>query len=139
VPVVDWSGVKPPEIVPEGATVATLTGKKYVESSKSSGKPYIELEFTVSASPDEGFNGRKLRRIYSLSEDALWALKEAMLALDADPDIFDGSFEVEEEVSNLFGRQAMLEVYHEDYTDPKTGNTRTNARVQTVKSMDLFN
>ena len=92
-PRVDFSGVREFTPIPEGTYEATLSGSKVVAEAKTSKQPFVELTFTVA----EGEHaGRKMFRNFSLQPQALWAFKQAVVRLGADPDSFSGELEFED-------------------------------------------
>lgn len=106
--------------LPPGEYLCTLTAVKFTEASQSSGQPYIAAEFTVREDSDGSTQhaGRKLFRNFSLQPQSLFALKQAMIALDADPDIFEQEedFDIVEYLKEeLIGHEALLTVTNEDY------------------------
>jgi hypothetical protein len=127
------------DVVTPGNYICTLTGVKFNEASQSSGKPYIAAEFTIVSDEDENtqFAGRKVFRNFSLQSQSLFALKGAMIALDADPEIFESEEEfdiVEYLKENLIGNQAILTITNEDYQGEPRARVGKIRSVQTVGS-----
>ena len=114
-PHVDFSQVQEFTPLPEGTYEASLSGSELVAASKTSGQPYMALTFTVS----EGeFQGRKLFRNLSLQPQALWAFKQAVVRLGANPDDFVGMLEMEDLqaiVGGLVGAPCRISVGLREY------------------------
>lgn len=106
-PKIDFTGVETSfKPLDEGIYPAQLAGWKFEEASKSSGKPYMTLEFDVEA---EGSTGRKAWLIQSLQPQSLWRLKKTLIILGADEDSIDGELDLEEDVlPGLKGNKCSL-------------------------------
>lgn len=128
--VIDFSNVADMAAVPTGEYVCVLSGID-VKDTKSGDSKYAAVAFTIADDEYEEYNGRKLFRNYSLKPDALWALKQMMIAADADPDIFTGAFDIEEEIKALFGNKVFVGVTQEEYQ----GEAR--ARVGKIRAATL--
>jgi len=112
---VNFSGIKEFTPIPDGTYAATLSGTKLVAEAKTSKQPYIELSFTIS----EGEHvGRRQFRNLSLTPQALWAFKQAMVRLGADPSEFSGELELEEVAAlaaNYVGSPCRIAVAQREY------------------------
>lgn len=128
--VVDFSNVADMSAVPEGEYLCTLSGVK-IKDTKSGDSQFAAVEFTIADDEDDTYNGRKLFRNYSLKPDALWAIKQMMIAADADPELFEGAFDIEDEIKQLFGNKVLVGVTNEEY------NGELRARVGKVRAADL--
>lgn len=132
-PVIDFSNVKD-NVIDPGEYTVTLTASEYVAESKSSKKPYMKFEMTVSDEENTAFNGRKVFRNFSLQPQSLFAIKQAMIAFDADADIFEdpSGLDLEEEVRSLYGNQAIVVITNEEF------DGRMQNRVGKIKSTSSF-
>lgn len=91
------------------AVISNITEK----TGASSGKPYLSLELTVADS-DEDFGGRKVFDNVSLSENALWKLKQLTDATGIDiDDEFDTEDFLGEEVT------IVVDIEQTEGYDPK--------------------
>lgn len=112
IPKIDFSAVEDLVAIDENDYEATLTSFEYFPTSKSSGEPYYQLEFTVSEPP---YAGRKLWRNFSCQKQALWAFKQAAVRLGADPDDLIGSVDMDEILEGIVGRDCVLRVGQREY------------------------
>jgi hypothetical protein len=110
---IDLSGVANLAPLDDGVYNATLL-EGAVKTAKSSGQPYVAITFTVT---DEGFEGRKLFRNYSLQPQALWAFKQFLLTMGVDEDVISGEFEIDEVINDLKGAPCKLDVVQKSYRD----------------------
>ena len=113
-PRIDFSGVTEFKAIPEGTYPCVFSAFKYVEQAKSSGQPYIELNFTVS----EGEHaGRKLYRNYSLQPQSLWAIKNTLITLGVAPEAFadEGGVEISDLCNEAIGATCAVQVKVHEY------------------------
>lgn len=111
---VDFSGVSTSfEVLEEGLYPGKLADFKYVAVSKSSGKPYYQLEFDITE-PE----GRKAWRNYSLQPQSLFAIKRALIILGADEDDLEGEIDLDEVLPQLIGADCTLALVIDNEYDP---------------------
>jgi hypothetical protein len=114
-PKINFDGIKEFTVIPEGTYQAALSGTKLVAEARTSKQPYVELSFTIS----EGeHTGRRQFRNYSLQPQALWAFKQTMVRLGADPDEFTGELDlndIAEITANYVGSPCQLDVGQREY------------------------
>lgn len=122
-PKIDFSEIREPAPLEPGDYLSTLSAVTYVPKKPNTKADYVKLEFTIS---EEGpHEGRKAFRNLSLSENSLWAFKQAMIALGADPEDFDGEVDPEEMAKERIGSDAVLSITQQpDQRDP-TGERMT--------------
>lgn len=132
-PVIDMGAVKDGfEPLPDGDYPAVFTEFQYVAKSASSGQPYLKMVYTV----DDGENdGRKLFRNRSLQPQALFGLKQDVVALGADPEDWSGEVDVEEALSDLVGNACVLRVIVREISD-KDGEPKMTNEVTKVLSSE---
>ncbi len=112
----DFSEI-PDSVVPEGEVEAVIT-KIELRTSKSSGQPYLNWEFTIA---EGDYENSKLWMITSLTDKSLFRLKQVAESLG-----FTETFELEiDEDTNLVtypmldGTAVTLKVHHEEYQGRK--------------------
>lgn len=127
---IDFANVREPEPVEAGNYEATFTGHKMGEG-RDSKKPYVRMEYTIS---DGEYAGRKVFRVQSLQEQSLWMLKQTMLTLGADPDLFDGEMDLEEALTDLYGSACLIEVSIQEARDE---NDRPRPQVNRVRDLSF--
>lgn len=128
-PVVDLSSVVT-NAVPVGVYEVTLTGAKNKTNKNGNGE-HLQLEFTISDDDHPELNGKKQWRNFSYGENALWALKNAFIAFDADPDMFSSKVDPEEAAKELFGNKAIIEVVE------NTSGVGPPLQVGAIRSLDF--
>jgi hypothetical protein len=111
---IDFTDVKVIEPIPVGVYQVLVTD---AEAKEGKDFPYVSWEFTVDGGE---FEGRKLWNNTSVSPKALWKLKEALIALGADPASLLGA--VSFDPQDYVGRQCMAIVNIEPRSD--TGENR---------------
>lgn len=117
--------------LPPGDYVMQLSAYKVAEASKSTGKPFVTFDMIVMDDDNTEYNGRHAWRNYSLQPQALWALKQAMIAFDCDPDIFDDDdLDIEDALNDLIGYKALVTITNEEY------NGKVQARVQKTVNLN---
>lgn len=113
-PSVDFTGVTEGfEPIPDGKQPATLEAWEWNDTPKSSNAktddPTVALTFRIS---DGEFEGRKMFRNYSMSRQALWAFKRALVRLGIDPSELDGDIDLDEIMPDLVGAECVLKIGH---------------------------
>lgn len=121
---VDFTGVSTSfEVLEEGLYPAKLADFKFEEKSKSSGKPYVSLEFDLTGE----FEGRKAWRIFSLQPQSLFALKRACLILGAGEGDLEGELDLEDDVlPGLVGADCTLALVIDNEYDPDEPRNKVN-------------
>lgn len=104
-PVVDGSGIKSFDPIPEGTYPAIL--EKYENKIDSSGADLILLTFQVSEGEHEG---SKQFKNQSLKPQALWNLKKVCVALGSDPESFVGEFDTDDILNEIVGNECRIKV-----------------------------
>jgi len=122
---VDMRTVTSFEPMPVGTYEAVLTGVEE-RVAQSSGDPYLNWEFTI-VGPSE-YDNRKVWDITSLSEKALWRLRQTLVALGLDP--ADLSGEIDFEPTELIGSRCLVEVNQEEWE----GQMRNRVRKVRISS-----
>lgn len=119
VPKIDLNATKTqPEPVEVDTYDCRFTGHKYNATSKASGKPYVNFEFTG----DEGVSkGRKFFGMGSLSNEGLWKFKSICVALGVDDFPTDFDTDKAEDVDALlkpyYGGHITLAIGQEEAKD----------------------
>ena len=111
------SGFEP---LPAGQYLAKLVGHKVEMSSKSSGQPYVQLEFSL---PDN--NNRKAWSIHSLQPQALWSLRQALVNIGASLELLNSEeADLDETIESVYEAECTLTLSQEEY-EGKTRNKVT--------------
>lgn len=106
--VVNWAAAKGDYDSPitPGDHVGVLIEKEYNPSSKSSGQPTMKLTWKIPA-----LNDRKISHYYSLQPNALWALRQAMVAHGASPEVMNAeNANLFDTINSVMESQAVLEI-----------------------------
>jgi hypothetical protein len=106
---IDFTDVKVIEPIPVGTYQVLVTNAEAKEGKEF---PYVSWEFTVDGGE---FDGRKVWNNTSVSPKALWKLKEALIALGADPASLGGA--VTFDPADYVGSQCMAIVNIEPRSD----------------------
>jgi hypothetical protein len=126
---IDFEGVNSEGFAPieDGTYAATVTGVK-AANARSSGKPMLEMEFTLEPGENKALANRKLWRNYSLQPNALWNLKQTLVRLGIE--VPDGELALEPD--EIIGKKCQLVVSLKDAWDnaqeadpDNPGQTRT--------------
>jgi hypothetical protein len=105
---IDFSTVKSFEPVETGIYDAVFDGGKVRDNKAGDGKVF-NAQFIIENSDDEN-DGRKLFRGYSLKEQALWALKEMLLACGADEEDLAQSANLGTLIQDAVGAHVIISV-----------------------------
>src|SRR5689334_16968015 len=111
-PLLDLSKIVNNDVEP-GTYEVVLTGAKERTNKDKSGD-HLMIEMTIQDEDHEEMNGKKLWTNCSYKENALWKLKQVLVAFDADPDIFDAPLDPEQAAKELYGNKALVEVVEND-------------------------
>lgn len=130
----DFSAVKSFEPVPADVYEAVLDGGK-VRRNRADDGDVFNAEFTIENHDDPDLNGRKVFRGFSLKPQALWALKEMLLACDIDEDEFTADADLEDLISQATGAHVLVTVELLP-NDKKLGKFYNN--VTDIKSATAF-
>lgn len=126
----DFSAVKSFEPVPGDIYEAVFDGGK-VRRNRADDGDVFNAEFTIENAEDSDLNGRKVFRGFSLKPQALWALKEMLLACDTPEDEFTEDADLEDLVKQAEGAHVLVTVTLEPNTN-KPGRFYNN--VTDIKS-----
>lgn len=106
---IDFTGVSSGfEVIPEGQYPVAVF--KIEQKDGQSGFPY--LNWTLKIQEGDQAN-RNLFFMTSLKPEALWKLKESLLALGYDKEELKGNFDFDPQA--LCGTECIAEVIHEEY------------------------
>lgn len=124
-PTIDFSNVKDGfEPMPAGKYEAVLTAYE-MKIAKQSNSPYVALTFDIS---EPEYEGRKAWRNFSLQPQALWALKQALVAMGIDRESLSGEVDLDEVLQGAVGLNCILEL------DIREWNGRFTNEVKAVKA-----
>ena len=114
-PVIDFTQIEGPKLLPDGKYLAKVVHAE--DGLSTQNHPKTELRWEIMA-PEE-YAGRVIFDIISYHPDVLWRAKQALIGLG-----FDETFQGEITASELEGREATITVKVEKgtKTDPSTGN-----------------
>lgn len=131
--VFDFSDVKEFTAVEAGTYNAKLTGYKFKNSKPSAefpnGKPMVTLELSLEGE----LEGRKLWQNYTLTQAALPYVKNALVALGANPDDFTAQVDLGAMIGGLIGSGCTLEVSKSPYTNPSTKETKDTNSIDRIR------
>jgi hypothetical protein len=117
---IPFKGIKDLSVaIPAGKYNALL---EKVTKAHGPAADYFKLEFKIVGGD---FEGKKLFRNLSLSTDALWAFKQAMINLGTDEDIFEeDDVEVDEVIADRIGATCTLDVAVKEYQGKDTNEVK---------------
>lgn len=94
------------EPVPQGDYVGRLSDFEYNPSSAASGQPTMKLTWQLGA-----LNDRKISRYFSLQPKALWAIRQALVAHGASPEVMNSeNANIIAVIQSVIGSEAMLSI-----------------------------
>ncbi len=128
-PVVNFGAIQERiSLFPDGQYEAHFTGWKLVERPNKD--PYYNMEYTLAGGE---FDGQKVWKINSLGDTSLWAFKNDMLALQANPSDLapDSTVDTDDIVAGCVGAECRLDLEAENYTK----NDRTPGRRSRVAAV----
>lgn len=105
------------EPVPTDTYDCVFTKGTIVAESKTSGKPYVQMEYTIE---DGDYSGRKFWVNRSLQPQALFAIKRDLLCLGAPESVLEGEVDLEEVLDSVEGSSARLKVRESTYEGKPT-------------------
>lgn len=111
----DFSAVKSFEPVPSDVYECVFDGGK-VRRNRADDGDVFNAELTIENHSDD-LDGRKVFRGFSLKPQALWALKEFLLACDVDEDMFTEDADLEELIKLAEGAHVLVTVTLEPNTN----------------------
>ena len=111
---INLAGVSDFSAVPSAEYVVTLTDAEE-KTPAGGGNAYIKLTMTITDEDATDANGSKQFRNVSMGEKSLPYLKRALMAFDADPEIFESPFDAEAEFKRLLGNKALATVGQKEY------------------------
>lgn len=123
---IEWSKATTMDPVEPGTYEATVIQLKFVPSTKSSGKPGLRFDFTLT---EPHVEGKKAFSTKSLDPAGLWSTKEWLTILGADPADLERNMTMQEFMAKLaewnaaFSGQAVRVVLS-TYNDTATGDLR---------------
>lgn len=121
---VDFTGVQAGfEPVERGQYPVTFSKGEVKDSKSTPGAKVVNVELTITDEGGEEASGRKLFDNWSLQPKALWKMKGAALAFGCDPALVEGEVDTDEVIEDLVGREAIVDVDIDKYTD-KNGRER---------------
>jgi hypothetical protein len=122
-------------IVPEGTYDVEVEKIEYRED-----KNYYNWQFTIIGSDDPEietkYNGRKLWACTSLKDNALWKLKEFLIALGIDEESLSGEFNFEPD--EFIGACAVAQVEHQVYNNKTNSSVKSLLNGDKQEQLDLF-
>lgn len=121
-------GAIPSNTVPEGLYDAEVT-KVELKDSNSSDSQYFNWEFTITADEegDATYEGKKVWMMTSLSDAALWKLKDVLTAFGEDT---DGEIDIDVDDDNLLvypdvvGSSVQIVIEHRKYQGKERAQVR---------------
>lgn len=124
-PKINFNGVSDGfEVIPSGDYAAVLESWKWHDKAKTSDNGYLELKFAIT----EGeYEGRNVWRNLSESDNALWAMKRALIRLGCSADDLDDEIDLDDIMPDLCGNSCVLTL--EEYEYPaESGEMRNNVK-----------
>lgn len=131
-PKLNLKGVSARQPVEEDSYECVVTGQKHdiVKSGNYKGTDRCNLELTID---DGEHKGRKVYRSYMLHPDFLYIFKGEMLVLGVDEKLLEEEEADSEEIAKkAIGERCVAEVSINEFDDPKSGETRSNNRVERI-------
>lgn len=121
--------------VPNGHYPATFESFKFGKT-KEKNDDKVDITFILTDEAPEEYIGRKFWQTFTFGEKALWAFKNFLIVLGAEPEQINGEFDVAEMLDEFKGTNVVLAISQETYQPAAGGESKVRNKIDEIKSAD---